>query len=197
MRTRSLVLVCTLALPFVFAGCGNDDTVGGGGGGSATSSDVDRYYQTLCAKQAECGFLGGMTESQCLTACASNASEGTERCDVSRADADACFNAIGAATCDSFLTVTIPEECNLCPDDGGSPDAGTGTGGDATGGFDVGGSATGGDCNDLAACCPDLPEQAQEECNTTAANGNDTGWGIPGAVCEMALSWYRGAGLCP
>lgn len=184
MRTWLGVVLCAVVVPLVFLGCGDDND--GVGGGGFSQADVQRYCNTLCSKQDECGFLGmaGMTIDQCVSTCASGdggGAGGDTDCNPSRSEVDACISAFDALSCDDMMGGNVPSECDLCDDNGG---ADVGTGQDA-GGFDAGS----GTCGDLAACCDQLPEAARGACETVASAGVQQ-------ACSATLDPYRTSGLC-
>ena len=82
----------------------------GGGGSSITAIDQEVFCQSSCAKSAECGDLGGVTEAQCVTSCEAAPAP---TCTASRAEIDACLTGMESQTCADY-NAGEPAACDIC-----------------------------------------------------------------------------------
>ena len=89
-----------------------------GGSNSTIEQYSDVYCGSVCAKFTECGLPG--SQSACETSCKSNVTtEGSDTCDVTESQLDACITAIDDATCTDVENGANLEACNVCDDGGG------------------------------------------------------------------------------
>ena len=128
------------------------------------------YSGGQCQALATC--VGGCNcASSCVVGCSSSLDAACQACLVT------------LDSCTSSMCASEAQQCNGTARDGGtgfpSLDAG----------FSLDAFTGGGTCTDLRACCAMLSGQTQTQCNMVAGGNND-------AICGVALSGFRMAGLC-
>jgi hypothetical protein len=107
MTSRAVITTLALTVAIVCSGCMEDapasDTVSTStsveslhpaGMGSTVSGSADSQCSTVCSKLSECGYLEGISMSECLTGCEQGGMDDYLACIVAAADCSevgACF----------------------------------------------------------------------------------------------------------